>query len=81
MRKATLLPQKDNLDTQLRQIIHHLVENGITLKQAIHAFKKKYVEESLKYHDKNVSRAAQALGIHRNTLYHYLANGGKPEKK
>ena len=60
------------LDGQLRTLIRKLVHEGVPLRQACREFERKYIEEALQEHDGSMSRAAAALGIHRNTLYNRL---------
>lgn len=41
---------------------------GLPLREAVSAFEQQYIEEVLKSVDGNKSRAAEILGVHRNTL-------------
>ncbi|HPR63603.1 MAG TPA: helix-turn-helix domain-containing protein [Thermoanaerobaculia bacterium] len=68
------------LDGKLRTLIRQLVHDGIPLKQACQEFEIKYIQEALKLNDGNLSRAAKALGVHRNTLYNRLKGTDQPNQ-
>jgi DNA-binding NtrC family response regulator len=53
-----------------------LLDRGLDLEAAIAAFEAKYVRAALERHGGNLSKAAQALGIHRNTLRAKLNRNG-----
>ncbi|MFQ5817878.1 MAG: helix-turn-helix domain-containing protein [Terriglobia bacterium] len=53
---------------QLEALIHQLVDRGILFGEAVAEFEKRFIKEVLDNHQGNQSRAARALGIHRNTL-------------
>lgn len=53
---------------QLEALIHQLVDRGILFGEAVAEFEKRFIQEVLENHRGNQSRAARALGIHRNTL-------------
>ncbi len=53
---------------QLENLVGRMVENGILFPEAVNEFEKKFIKRVLDYADGNQSRAARALGIHRNTL-------------
>ena len=57
-----------NLDGQLQQIIDELLSHGISLDLAKKEFEKKYIVGAVKRSAGNLGRAANSLGIHRNTL-------------
>lgn len=57
-----------NLDGQLQQIIEELLAHGISLDLAKKEFEKKYIVGAVKRSSGNLGRAANSLGIHRNTL-------------
>jgi DNA-binding NtrC family response regulator len=56
------------IDGQLQRIIDELVSKGIPLEAAKREFERKYVASAVVKADGNMGRAAQSLGIHRNTL-------------
>ncbi len=55
---------KDQMDA----LVNQLVDRGIGFDDAISEFEKRFIRRILEGHQGNQSRAAQALGIHRNTL-------------
>ena len=58
----------ENLNGQLNRLVSQLVGRGVTLAQARQTFERQFIVASLRLHNGNVSRSAQNLGIHRNTL-------------
>ncbi len=54
--------------TQLEALINQMIEQGILFPDAVAEFEKKFIKRMLEEHHGNQSKAAQALGIHRNTL-------------
>ena len=56
-----------------------LLDRGFDLDTAVATFEARYVRAAIERHDGNLSQAAQALGIHRNTLRAKLKrNGTRP---
>lgn len=55
---------KEQLDT----LINQLVDRGILYDEALAEFEKRFIRKILDTYRGNQSRAAEALGIHRNTL-------------
>jgi DNA-binding NtrC family response regulator len=53
---------------QLEALVGKMVESGILFPEAVNEFEKKYIKRVLDRVRGNQSRAARALGIHRNTL-------------
>ena len=45
-----------------------MVERGILFDEAVNEFEKKFIKRVLERSNGNQSRAAELLGIHRNTL-------------
>ncbi|MFO7980876.1 MAG: helix-turn-helix domain-containing protein [Candidatus Aminicenantes bacterium] len=64
---------KESKDFSLHQkmeiLIDDLVDNEIPLKEALKEFEKIYIETAKKKNQGNKTKTAEALGIHRNTLY------------
>lgn len=56
------------LNGHLVEIVDELVTRGVPLALARREFEKLYVSSALAAHDGNIGRAADALGVHRNTL-------------
>jgi DNA-binding protein Fis len=53
---------------QLESLVGRMVDDGILFPEAINEFEKKFIKRVLDRVNGNQSRAAHALGIHRNTL-------------
>jgi DNA-binding protein Fis len=53
---------------QLEGLVSQMVERGILFDEAVGEFEKKFIKRVLERVGGNQSRAAQILGIHRNTL-------------
>ncbi len=53
---------------QLDSLITAMVENGISYEDAVEEFEKRFIRRVLDRSNGNQSKAAQTLGIHRNTL-------------
>lgn len=55
-----------------------LLDQGFILAEAMQVFEVRYLQAAVDHHGGNLSRAATALGIHRNTLHSKLQkNGGR----
>jgi len=61
-----------------------MVNAGVFFQDAVSEFEKKYIRKVLELSGGNQSKAAKALGIHRNTLgrkmeeYHLTSKNGSP---
>ena len=53
---------------QLDGLVSQMVERGILFDEAVEEFEKRFIKRVLDRSNGNQSRAAQVLGIHRNTL-------------
>lgn len=53
---------------KLESLIDEMIEGGILFEDAIAEFEKVFILKVLDYHQGNISRASEQLGIHRNTL-------------
>jgi len=53
---------------QLEQLVHEMVTRGIRYDEAQREFEKKFIMQVLLKADGNLGKAADLLGIHRNTL-------------
>ena len=62
------LAEDSSLNGNLRKMIEDLVRLGITLKEAQAEVERLYIERTLQLCDRNRSKAARKLGMHRNTL-------------
>ncbi len=58
-----------------------VLDRGLKLEEAVAAFETRLVKQALARHGGNLSQAAMALGIHRNTLRQKLQrNGVRPQR-
>jgi len=53
---------------QLEGLVNQMVERGILFDEAVGEFEKRFIKRVLDRANGNQSRAAEILGIHRNTL-------------
>ncbi len=53
---------------ELESLVSQMHNGGITYTEAVREFKKRYILEVLAHHKGNQCKAAQELGMHRNTL-------------
>src|SRR5262252_162117 len=56
------------MKTELEAIIDQMITRGILFDEAVKEFEKNFILKVLSRHNNNLSKAAEALGIHRNTL-------------
>ncbi len=54
--------------TRMEALIEEMLDGQIMLNEAISEFEKLYIQKALKRNDTHLSKTADALGIHRNTL-------------
>ena len=67
---------RQDLNGKLGQLVEELVGKGLTLTQVAKEFEKQFILATLRSNDGNLSRSAQRLGIHRNTLRNKVDNLG-----
>jgi Fis family transcriptional regulator len=58
---------------QLEGLVSQMVERGILFDEAVSEFEKRFIKRVLDRTNGNQSRAAEVLGIHRNTLSRKMA--------
>ncbi|HVS01288.1 MAG TPA: helix-turn-helix domain-containing protein [Thermoanaerobaculia bacterium] len=63
-----------SLNGRLRHLVGDLVCQGVSLHQALREFERQYLLAALRDNEGNLSRSAEALGVHRNTLRNKLAS-------
>ena len=63
------MPLRDQLD----RLVDEMVSKGIRYDEAQREFEKKFIMQVLVKADGNLGRAADLLGIHRNTLTRKMA--------
>ena len=67
---------RQNLNGKLSQLVEELACNGLTLAQVSREFEKQFILATLRSNEGNLSRSAQHLGIHRNTLRNKVGSLG-----
>lgn len=61
----------NTIDVRLTEIAEELIAAGITLPQAMKVIEEKFVAVAIR-RGGSVTRAAQALGVHRNSVHNKL---------
>jgi Fis family transcriptional regulator len=62
-----------NLKQELEILVSQMHSNGVRYEDAVRDFKRQYLREVLVAHRGNQCKAAEELGIHRNTLSRAMA--------
>ena len=61
------------MNEKLDRLIEEMVQRGIRFPDATREFERRFISRSLARADGNLSKAADELGIHRNTLSRKMA--------
>jgi DNA-binding NtrC family response regulator len=56
------------ISDRLDRLVDEMVERGVQFEDAIHEFEKRFISRVLGCCDGSLTRTADTLGIHRNTL-------------
>jgi Fis family transcriptional regulator, factor for inversion stimulation protein len=56
------------MNEKLDRLIDEMVERGIRFPEATREFERRFIAKVLAKSDGNLSKAADTLGVHRNTL-------------
>ncbi len=62
------LAPEPTLKEVLEGAIHEMVDKRIYWSEALNQFEKLFILEALRYSKGNLCRAAERIGVHRNTL-------------
>ena len=62
------------LRIQLEALIEEMLDGQILLEEAMFEFERLYIQKALSRQQKHLSRTADMLGIHRNTLAKRVAS-------
>lgn len=73
MRRGPRREERGNLKEQLETLVRLMVERGILFEEAVGELEKRFIKQVLEHVHGNQCRAAQILGIHRNTLSRKIA--------
>ncbi len=61
------------MNEKLERLIEEMVAKGIRFDDASREFERRFISQVLAQSDGNLSKAADVLGIHRNTLSRKMA--------
>jgi len=64
----------------METLIEEMLDGQIMLYEAMSEFEKLYIQKALTRHETHLSKTADALGIHRNTLSKRVATYQTPPK-
>jgi transcriptional regulator with PAS, ATPase and Fis domain len=53
---------------RLEKLVEEMVDRGVFFEDAVREFEKRFISRVLGRHDGSLTKTADALGIHRNTL-------------
>ena len=56
------------ISQRLDELVQDMVDKGVRFEDAVHEFEKRYIARVLGTSEGSLTRAADTLGIHRNTL-------------
>jgi len=61
------------MNEKLDRLIEEMVQRGVRFPEATREFERRFISKVLAESDGNLSKAADELGIHRNTLSRKMA--------
>ena len=61
------------ISDRLQKLIDEMVDRGVQFDDAVHEFEKRFIARVLGFHEGSLTKTADALGIHRNTLTRKMA--------
>ncbi len=56
------------ISERLDTLVEEMVDKGVQFEDAVHEFEKRFIARVLGHCDGSLTRTADALGMHRNTL-------------
>ncbi|MFN8008767.1 MAG: helix-turn-helix domain-containing protein [Terriglobia bacterium] len=59
---------------QLEALVNQMIDKGLYLEEALCEMERRFILTTLERHKGNQTKAAKAMGIHRNTLNKKLAS-------
>jgi len=62
-------PREQTIHERMEELINEMVDKELPLKEALREFEKIYIETAAKRYNRNKTRMAKALDVHRNTLH------------
>jgi DNA-binding NtrC family response regulator len=73
---ASLIEQEVEVKRELDSLVTQMHSSGMRYEEAVREFKRQYLREVLVTHRGNQCKAAEELGMHRNTLSRAMAELG-----
>jgi transcriptional regulator with PAS, ATPase and Fis domain len=64
----------------METLIEEMLDGQIFLNEALTEFEKLYIQKAMERHKEHLTKTADALGIHRNTLSKRVSNYQTPSK-
>jgi Fis family transcriptional regulator, factor for inversion stimulation protein len=61
------------ISDRLERLVEEMVEKGVQFEDAVQEFEKRFIARVLGHCDGSLTKAADELGIHRNTLTRKMA--------
>jgi DNA-binding NtrC family response regulator len=56
------------ISERLERLVEEMVDRSVQFEDAVHEFEKRFIARVLKQCDGSLTKTADALGMHRNTL-------------
>jgi len=56
------------ISERLEKLVEEMVERGVQFEDAVREFEKRFISRTLGQNEGSLTKTADALGIHRNTL-------------
>ena len=66
---------------QLERLVSEMIDRGLRYDEALGEFERKFIMTSLEKNKGNQTKAAKAMGIHRNTLNKRLSSYNHHSRK
>jgi Fis family transcriptional regulator len=66
---------------QLERLVSEMIDRGLRYDEAVGEFERKFIMTALEKNKGNQTRAAKAMGIHRNTLNKRLTSYNHHSRK
>lgn len=61
------------ISDRLQKLVEEMVDKGVVFDDAVHEFEKRFIMRVLAHYDGSLTKTADALKIHRNTLTRKMA--------
>ncbi len=56
------------ISERLDKLVEEMVDKGVQFEDAVHEFEKRFIARVLGHCDGSLTKTAETLGVHRNTL-------------